>query len=74
MMNGTWRIRSIVVAATMAIAGFSSGARAMHHVHRAHFSKSMIQQHVAPGDSHPVSVALPAMRYYGGPKSPMWRG
>jgi hypothetical protein len=74
MMKGKLRISTIALAATMAVAGFSNEAMARHHVHRAHFSKLIMQQQIAPDDLHPTSVALPPMRYYGGPKSPMWRG
>jgi hypothetical protein len=74
MINGNWRISTIAMVATIAIAGFSNGALARPGVSHAHLSKLSQQRRAAPDESYPASVAVPPMRYYGGPKSPMWRG
>ncbi len=74
MMNGRWRILTIALVAAVAIAGFSNGALARRGIGHHHFSKLSWHHRAAPAESYPTSVALPPMRFYGGPKSPMWRG
>jgi hypothetical protein len=68
------RIGFITLPAMILTAGFAGDAAARHRAHTAHFrglkARAQYVQNVPvqgkPGPS--------AMRYYGGPKSPMWRG
>jgi hypothetical protein len=64
----------IVVGAILAIA--TSGEAAAKHrkgrLHYAHVHHSIGRSHAQPLPQQPVRLG--AMRYYGGPKSPMWRG
>ena len=69
------RIGFLSLAAAMILAAsFAGDAAARHRIHTAHFHRlnSARAQYV---QSVPVQEnAGPAvMRYYGGPKSPMWR-
>jgi hypothetical protein len=68
---GNARMGFIGLAVTMAlIAGFSSDAAAQHRRHVALTAQGQnIQTASAQETARPVS-----MRYYGGPKSPMWSG
>jgi hypothetical protein len=66
------RIASVTLVAAIAVVALSSEAfarRGVHHAHRWH------KHHYVVRDDPPqTTVNLPPMRYYGGPKSPMWRG
>jgi hypothetical protein len=63
-----------LLAAT-AIAAVSSDAVARRGVHhRVHVSKRRLPNQFVRDDPPQTTVNLPPMRYYGGPKSPMWRG
>ncbi len=68
------RIGFLTLAAAMILAaGLVDDAAARHRVHTAHFrGLDAGAQYV---ESIPVqqNTGLMAMRYYGGPKSPMWR-
>lgn len=64
----------IVVGAIPAIAS-SGEAAAKHrkgHLHYAHVHHSIAASHAQLLPQQPARPT--AMRYYGGPKSPMWRG
>jgi hypothetical protein len=69
------RIGFLTVAAAMILtAGLADDAAARHRVHTAHFRAlkaraQYVQSVPVQGNTGPT-----AMRYYGGPKSPMWRG
>jgi len=65
------RIGVAVVAAAMIAA--IPGQTLTKHYHRTahhHLTSSYVAQVTAP---EPQTTYLGAMRYYGGPKSPMWR-
>jgi hypothetical protein len=74
MMTRTSRIVTTALLAATAIAAVSSDALARRGVHRAHLSKRHLPAHFVRDDPPQPTVNLPPMRYYGGPKSPMWRG
>jgi hypothetical protein len=75
MMTRTSRIVTTALLAATAIAAVSSGALARRGVHhRAHVSKRRLPNHFVRDDPPQTTVNLPPMRYYGGPKCPMWRG
>ncbi len=48
-------------------------AAAKHKQHIAHHHVVSEQARNAQADTFPQSTSMGAMRYYGGPKSPMWR-
>jgi hypothetical protein len=75
MMIRTPRIVTSALLAATAIAAVSSDALARRGVHhRARFGKRHLPNHFVRDDPPQTTVNLPPMRYYGGPKSPMWRG
>jgi hypothetical protein len=74
MMTRTSRIVTTAVLAATAIAAVSSDAHARRGVHRARFGKRHLPNHFVRDDPPQTTVNLPPMRYYGGPKCPMWRG
>ena len=62
-----------LAAATIFAAGLAEDAAARHRVHTAHFRglnarAQYVQSVPVQGNAGPA-----IMRYYGGPKSPMWR-
>ena len=66
------RIGFIALAAALLSAGLSGDASAEFHKGRVHARSAFYESHaqlVSPAPTH-----LGPMRYYGGPKSPMWRG
>lgn len=69
---GLTRMTAVVVGAAVVIAGSSVEATARHRKH-------LTRHHCACHAVHLVQVTpavaprLGPMRYYGGPKSPMWR-
>jgi poly(3-hydroxybutyrate) depolymerase len=68
------RIGFLALAAAMILtAGLAGDAAARHRVHTAHFrglnARAQYVQSVPVQESEGPAV----MRYYGGPKSPMWR-
>jgi hypothetical protein len=67
------RISFGVLATTLLIVAAPADATAKHHGHiaRHHRAHPLIQ--VLAQDAAPPAATLGAMRYYGGPKSPMWR-
>jgi hypothetical protein len=72
---GSARIGFLTLAAAMiATVGLAGDAAATHRVHTAHFHRlnNARAQYV---QSVPVqeNAGPDVMRYYGGPKSPMWR-
>ncbi len=64
----------LVLAVTALTMGFSGEAFAKHRRHLHVYSHASVSeanaQLVSPA---PASTGLGPMRYYGGPKSPMWR-
>jgi len=69
-------MRSILVIATAAIMVGASptAASARHHKHVVPHPVMSKQVLDAQASSAPQTESLGGMRYYGGPKSPMWRG
>jgi hypothetical protein len=75
MANRGSRIGFAAVIVTILVVGICGEATA--RTHRAHIRR--LQAHSVMLESHAQLVPQPparlgAMRYYGGPKSPMWRG
>jgi hypothetical protein len=63
-------IATLVTAIVMAVlSGEAFARRGVHHAQRWHKHHYVVRY-----DPPQTTVDLPAMRYYGGPKSPMWRG
>jgi hypothetical protein len=65
------RVGVVAIAAAVAMASVSGEAAAKHFKHRRHQILSSEVQNAQASLSE--SSHLGAMRYYGGPKSPMWR-
>ena len=75
MMTRTSRIVTTALLAATAVAAVSSDALARRGAHhRAHVSKRRLFNQFVRDDPPQTTVNLPPMRYYGGPKCPMWRG
>jgi hypothetical protein len=66
------RIGSVALVAAVLTAGLSGEAAAKVHKGRLH-ARSAVYESQAQLVSQPPTHLGP-MRYYGGPKSPMWRG
>jgi hypothetical protein len=69
--------RRIVIAtlvAAIVVAVLSGEVFARRGVHHAQFGRRHLRHDVVRIDPPRTTVDLPAMRYYGGQKSPMWRG
>jgi hypothetical protein len=66
------RIGFVTLVAAVLIAGICGEAVAKAHKGRLHARGPLSESRVQPVPQQ--SVRLGAMRYYGGPKSPMWRG
>jgi hypothetical protein len=66
------RIGLVTLVATMLTAGPGSDALAKAHKGRLH-ARSAVYESQAQLVAQPATHLGP-MRYYGGPKSPMWRG
>ena len=72
---GSVRTGFLTLAAAMILtAGFAGETAARHRVNTAHFRglnarAQYVQSVPVQGNAGPA-----VMRYYGGPKSPMWRG
>jgi hypothetical protein len=64
---------AILAAAMILTVGLASDAVARHRVHTAHFHGSNARAQYVKSVSIREDVRPGAMRYYGGPKSPMWR-
>jgi hypothetical protein len=68
------RIGFLSLAAAMILAAsFAGDAAARHRVHIAHFRGLNARAQYVQGVLVQESAGPAAMRYYGGPKSPMWR-
>jgi len=66
------RFGLIALAAAVLSAGLCGDASAGAHKQRVHARSAFYESHaqlISPAPTH-----LGPMRYYGGPKSPMWRG
>ena len=75
MMTRISRIVTTALLAATAMAAVSGDALARRGVrHRTHLSKRHLRNHVVRDVPPQTTVNLAPMRYYGGPKSPMWRG
>jgi hypothetical protein len=69
------RIGFLTLAAAMILtAGLVSDAAARHRVHTAHFRGLNARAQHMQSVSVQENAGPMAMRYYGGPKSQMWRG
>jgi hypothetical protein len=66
------RIGLIALAAITLSAGVCGDAVAKTHKRHLHTARSFSESHAQLVSQQPAK--LPPMRYYGGPKSPMWRG
>lgn len=62
-----------VFAAAIVVAGVTGEAAARHHRHVAHHRQPLSVQAQDAQASLNETSHLGVMRYYGGPKSPMWR-
>jgi hypothetical protein len=65
------RISFVMLAATMLTAGLCGEAAAKVHKSRWHAPSAVYESRAQLVSPPPASPA--PMRYYGGPKSPMWR-
>jgi hypothetical protein len=70
-MNASARIGFVILVATILTAGICDDASAKAHKGRLH-ARSFTSARAQFMWEQPAPVA--PMRYYGGPKSPMWRG
>jgi hypothetical protein len=74
-VNASARIGVVILVATILTAGICDDASAKAHKGRLHARSFTSQSRAARAQFVPEQPAPPApMRYYGGPKSPMWRG
>jgi len=72
---GSVRTGFLTLAAAMILtAGLADDAAARHRVHNAHFRGLNARAQYVRSVPAQVNAGPTAMRYYGGPKSPMWRG
>jgi hypothetical protein len=72
-------MRLVIHVSVLLMVGIASDAMAepgKQHLHARHFLSHVHQGAAAktPSSTWPQAVRLGALRYYGGPKSPMWRG
>jgi hypothetical protein len=67
------RISFGVLATTLLIVAAPTDATAKHHRHIARHHRAHPSIQVVAQDAAPPAAPLGAMRYYGGPKSLMWR-
>ena len=74
-MNASARIGFVFLVATILTAGICGDAAAKAHKGRLH-ARSFTSQSRAAHEQFmwEQPAPPPPMRYYGGPKSPMWRG
>lgn len=70
MTAGT-RLGLVALAAAMLSAGLCGHAAAATHKGHLPPSNAILESHAEMAAQQPVRTG--AMRYYGGPKSPMWR-
>jgi poly(3-hydroxybutyrate) depolymerase len=69
------RIGFLTLAAAMILtAGFAGDAAARHRVHTAHFRGLNARAQYIQSVPVQENAGPAVMHYYGGPKSPMWRG
>jgi hypothetical protein len=71
LMGRSVRIGFATLVAAIVTAGFSGNAVAAHKGHR-HVHGAVYESHAQMVTQQPAQLG--SMRYYGGPKSPMWRG
>jgi hypothetical protein len=68
---GIARIGFAALVATILTAGIDGDAAAAVHKGRLHARRPVLESHAQLVEQAPVQSGT--MRYYGGPKSPMWR-
>jgi hypothetical protein len=66
------RIGFFTLIAAVLTAGISGDANAKAHKRHLHARHFLSESRAQPVPQQPARLG--AMRYYGGPKSPMWRG
>jgi hypothetical protein len=64
----------VILVGTSLTAGICSDAVAKAHKGRLHHAHRSVYQSRAQLVTQPQPARLETMHYYGGPKSPMWRG
>ncbi len=72
MTAGPPRTGLVILAATLLTAGLCGDAAAKRVKGRLHARSVTSESSAQPVAQQPAHLG--AMRYYGGPKSPMWRG
>jgi len=72
MTTGSARIGYVFLVVAILIAGTCGDAVAKVHNGRLHHHSFISESRAQLVSQQPVRLG--AMRYYGGPKSPMWRG
>jgi hypothetical protein len=72
VIGRTARIGFVTVSAAILSAALSSSAVAKTHKGHRHVHRSIYESRAQVAPQQPAQLA--PMRYYGGPKSPMWRG
>jgi hypothetical protein len=66
------RIGYLALSTAVLVAGISGDALAKAHKRHLHARNLVLESRAQLVPQQPVQMG--AMRYYGGPKSPMWRG
>jgi hypothetical protein len=66
------RFRFMILTAAIVSAGFSGNAVARTHKGHWQVHKAIYESRAPVASQHPAGFG--SMRYYGGPKSQMWRG
>jgi hypothetical protein len=74
MMERVRRMTTAALVAAAVVAGLAGDACAASGVRHTHVSRVGLHHRAAREESYSTTVARPGMRYYGGPKYPMWRG
>ena len=73
-MTGAIRILATVLFALIVCAACGVDAQAKRGLHHHHVWKQALHRPAEPDAYSQQTVVHGTMRYYGGPKSPMWRG
>jgi hypothetical protein len=73
VMERVRRITTAALVAAVVVASLASDACAASGVRRTHVSRLSLHHRAVQDESYSTTVTRP-MRYYGGPKYPMWRG
>jgi hypothetical protein len=72
MIARSVRIGFLILVAAILTVGIGSDAVAKAHKGRLHAHRAISESHAQLVSQQPARLG--PMRYYGGPKSPMWRG